>query len=101
MIDVRDALLTDDDLAAALAQRPTWEVIDGKLHRELVFPGFAPAFAFMTQVALAAERLDHHPDWSNSWNRVVIDITNHDAGGLTARCFSLAAAVDDAADASG
>ncbi len=101
MTGVRDALLTDDELAEALAQRPTWAVVDGKLHRELVFPGFAPAFAFMTQVALAAERLDHHPDWSNSWNRVVIDITNHDAGGLTARCFALAAAVDDAADAAG
>jgi 4a-hydroxytetrahydrobiopterin dehydratase len=98
---VRDALLSDDEVAAALAERPTWQVVDGALHRELTFPGFAPAFAFMTQVALAAEKLDHHPDWSNSWNRVVIDITNHASGGLTARCFALAAAVDDAADAAG
>ena len=55
----------------------------------------------MAQVALAAEKIDHHPDWSNSWNRVVIDITNHDAGGVTERCFRLAAAVDDAGDTSG
>ncbi|MND07211.1 putative pterin-4-alpha-carbinolamine dehydratase [compost metagenome] len=53
----------------------------------------------MVRVALAAERLDHHPDWSNSWNRVVIDITNHASGGLTDRCFQLAAAVDAAAGA--
>jgi 4a-hydroxytetrahydrobiopterin dehydratase len=95
---VRDALLSPDELAAALAERPSWAVVDGRLHRELVFPGFPAAFACMTEVALAAERLDHHPDWSNVWNRVVIDITNHDSGGLTARCFQLAAAVDVAAD---
>jgi 4a-hydroxytetrahydrobiopterin dehydratase len=97
--DVRDAVLSDDELAAALAERPAWAVADGKLHRELEFPGFPAAFACMTQVALAAERLDHHPDWSNSWNKVVIDITNHAAGGLSARCFALAEAVDDAAPA--
>jgi 4a-hydroxytetrahydrobiopterin dehydratase len=98
---VADVLLSDDEIATALADRPTWRVVDGALHRELQFPGFAAAFAFMTRVALAAEKLDHHPDWSNSWNRVVIDITNHASGGLTARCFALAAAVDQAADEAG
>ena len=88
-------------IPAALADHPTWAVVDGKLHRELRFTGFAQAFGFMTQVALAAEKLDHHPDWSNSWNRVVIDITNHDAGGLTPRCFQLAAAIDTAAASAG
>jgi 4a-hydroxytetrahydrobiopterin dehydratase len=76
-------------------------VVGEVLHRELVFRDFAQAFGFMAQVALAAEKLDHHPDWSNSWNKVVIDITNHASGGLTDRCFALAAAVDAAADASG
>jgi 4a-hydroxytetrahydrobiopterin dehydratase len=76
-------------------------VVDGKLHRELAFRDFAQAFGFMAQVALAAEKLDHHPDWSNSWNKVVLDITNHASGGLTARCFELAAAVDGAADGAG
>jgi len=95
---VPDTRLSDDEVAAALAERPTWRVVDGALHRELQFPGFPAAFAFMTRVALAAEKLDHHPDWSNSWNKVVIDITNHASGGLTARCLALAAAVDDAAD---
>jgi 4a-hydroxytetrahydrobiopterin dehydratase len=50
-------------------------------------------------VAAEAERLDHHPDWSNSWNSVVIDISSHAAGGITARCFELAAAVDSVVDA--
>lgn len=97
----RDAVLTEAEVADRLTSHPAWEVVDGRLHRELTFTGFRQAFGFMAQVALAAERLDHHPDWSNSWNRVVVDITNHDAGGLSARCFELAAAVDDAADASG
>lgn len=101
MGDVRDEVLDDDALATALADRTTWSVVDGRLHRELVFRDFPQAFAFMTEVALAAEKLDHHPDWSNSWNKVVIDITNHASGGLTERCFRLAAAVDAAADASG
>ena len=97
----RDAVLDDAELAAALAERPTWSVVDGKLHRELVFRDFAQAFGCMAQIALAAEKLDHHPDWSNSWNKVVIDITNHAGGGLTDRCFRLAAAVDGAADSAG
>ena len=97
----RDAVLSDDELSERLAAHPAWSILDGKLHRELQFTGFVQAFGFMTQVALAAEKLDHHPDWSNSWNRVVIDITNHASGGLTTRCFRLAAAIDDAADAAG
>ena len=97
----RDPVLADDELAEELAAHPTWAVVDGKLHRELAFRDFAQAFGFMAQVALAAEKLDPHPDWSNSWNQVVVDITNHASGGLTARCFQLAAAIDAAADASG
>ena len=57
-----------------------WQLIDGRLHRELEFADFAEAFAFMGRVAAEAERLGHHPDWSNSWNRVVIDLISHDAG---------------------
>jgi 4a-hydroxytetrahydrobiopterin dehydratase len=71
-----------------------WSLVDGKLHRELSFPGFDEAFAFMTRVALVAERLDHHPDWSNSWNRVVIDLMSHDAGGVTDRDHRLAGEVN-------
>ena len=74
---------------------PGWDVVDGKLHRELVFADFAEAFAFMTRVAELAERADHHPDWSNSWNTVTIDLTSHDVGGLTDRDVALAAAINE------
>ncbi|MFN8017649.1 MAG: 4a-hydroxytetrahydrobiopterin dehydratase [Acidimicrobiales bacterium] len=73
-----------------------WEVVDGRLHRELSFADFAEAWAFMGRVAEAAERLDHHPDWSNSWNRVVIDLVSHDVGAITGRDVALAQAIDEA-----
>ena len=69
-----------------------WSIVDGRLHRELEFANFSEAFAFMTRVALAAEKLDHHPDWSNSWNKVTIDIVSHDKGGITDTCIALAEA---------
>jgi len=71
-----------------------WQLIEGRLHRELEFADFAEAFAFMGRVAAEAERLGHHPDWSNSWNRVVIDLISHDAGEVTARDLELAQAID-------
>ena len=71
-----------------------WEVVDGKLHKELTFADFDEAFAFMTRAAEEARRLDHHPDWSNSWNKVVIDIVNHAEGGITPKCEELARAFD-------
>ena len=72
-----------------------WEVVDGRLHRELRFADFAEAFAFMGRVAGEAERLGHHPDWSNSWNRVVIDLVTHDAGAqITDLDLELARAID-------
>ena len=69
-------------------------MVDDRLHRELTFADFSEAFAFMTRVALVAEKLNHHPDWSNSWNRVVIDITSHDQGGITDLCVEFAARVN-------
>lgn len=92
-----DTVLTDAEVHQRLVDLDGWSVVDGKLHREFVFADFSEAFGFMTRVALAAEKLDHHPDWSNSWNTVVIDIASHDAGGLTERCFTLAARVEGAA----
>jgi len=64
------------------------------LTRRLTFADFSDAFAFMTRVALIAEKMDHHPEWSNVWNRVDILLTTHDAGGLSARDVRLAEAVD-------
>ena len=75
-----------------------WAVVDGRLHREFSFLDFAEAFAFMTRVAAEAERLDHHPDWSNSWNTVTIDLVSHDKGGLTARDGRLANAINEVED---
>jgi 4a-hydroxytetrahydrobiopterin dehydratase len=92
-----DALLTPDELDAATATLPDWEVRDGRLVRSFEFADFVAAFGFMTRVALVAEKLFHHPDWSNSWNRVDIAIVNHDAGGLTARCVELARRIDGVA----
>ncbi len=77
-----------------LRERPQWSVVEGRLHREITLSDFREAFAFMTAVALEAERLNHHPDWSNSWNRVTIDIVSHAAGGITDACFELAAKID-------
>src|SRR4029434_6168767 len=76
-----------------LAKRPSWRLsADGKaIERRFRFADFRTAFAFMTRVALAAERADHHPEWSNVYNRVDVRLTTHDAGGLTGRDFALAA----------
>jgi 4a-hydroxytetrahydrobiopterin dehydratase len=71
-----------------------WAVNGHVLRKEFVFADFAEAWAFMTRVADEAERLNHHPDWSNSWNRVVIELTSHDVDRLTARDTRLAAAID-------
>jgi len=87
--------LDDAEVEARLATLDGWELVDGMLHRELVFADFSEAFGFMARVALAAEKLDHHPNWTNVWNTVVIDIVNHAAGGVTELCFALATAVDD------
>jgi 4a-hydroxytetrahydrobiopterin dehydratase len=89
-----DALLDPAELDERLAALSGWAVVDGRLHREFAFRDFSEAFGFMARVALAAERLDHHPDWSNSWNRVVIDVSSHDAGGITERCVTLATRID-------
>lgn len=82
--------LTPEALAAGLQELDGWEVRDGRLHREVVLTDFRAAFAFMTRVAFEAEDLDHHPDWSNGWNRVVIDLSTHSAGGITALDLELA-----------
>ena len=82
-----------------LSALPGWRLSsDGKaIERQFKFADFRAAFAFMTRVALAAERADHHPEWSNVYNRVDIRLTSHDADGITERDFALAAEADAAA----
>jgi 4a-hydroxytetrahydrobiopterin dehydratase len=76
-------------------------LVNGKLRRELRFADFVGAFGFMTQVALAAEAMGHHPEWSNVWNRVVVDLTTHDTGGLSDLDLRLAQRIDQIAAHSG
>ncbi|MHA3959803.1 4a-hydroxytetrahydrobiopterin dehydratase [Synechococcus sp. LTW-G] len=75
--------LTPAEIDQLPQQLPGWSLVDGKLHRELVFADFNEAFGFMSRVALFAEAMGHHPEWRNVWNRVVVDLTTHDTGGLS------------------
>lgn len=89
--------LAPDALAAELAALPRWTfdpARGGLITREFRFDGFAQAFAFMTQTALHAERADHHPEWSNVYDRVQVVLTTHDAGGVTAKDVALARRMD-------
>lgn len=86
--------LSDDEIADRLASRPGWELVEGKLHRELRFDDFVSAFGFMSSVALVAEKMNHHPEWTNVYNRVVVDLMTHDADGVTESDFQLAERID-------
>ncbi|MGV3457007.1 4a-hydroxytetrahydrobiopterin dehydratase [Sphingomonas sp.] len=84
----------------ALEGLPEWDHDDARdaITRSFTFDDFSQAFAFMTQVALLAEKADHHPEWSNVWNRVDILLTTHDAGGLSGRDIDMARAIDALVD---
>lgn len=92
----RGERLSPDEVAARLQSLDGWQQIDGKLHKEFQFGSFAEAFSWMTRMALAAESMDHHPDWSNSYRTVVIDLSSHDADGISERDFRLARAAEEA-----
>jgi len=78
-------------ISAALDTLDGWSIEDGKLHKTYVFADFVQAFAFMTAAALCAERADHHPDWSNVYKTVHVDLSTHESGGITQRDLDLAA----------
>lgn len=84
------ARLSDGDIEEQLRSVPGWVVSEGALLQEFKFGNFVEAFGFMARVALLAERSDHHPDWTNVYNRVVIRLSTHEAGGITVRDFTLA-----------
>ena len=75
--------LSTDQIASLLQELPQWSLRGGKLRREFTFTDFSEAFGFITRVALLAEAMGHHPEWSNVWNRVVVELTTHDTGGLS------------------
>jgi 4a-hydroxytetrahydrobiopterin dehydratase len=86
--------LAASELEGELARCDGWSVVDGKLHREFRFADFNAAFGFMTRAALVAESMNHHPEWFNVYNRVRVDLTTHDAGGITRLDFELARAMN-------
>jgi len=86
--------LTSEEIQTRLKTLPAWEIVDGKLRREFRFANFVEAFGFMTQVALLAEAMNHHPDWCNAYRVVRVDLVTHDAGGITEKDFALAAKMD-------
>ena len=86
----RPERLDDAEIEQALEGVPGWTVQDGKLHREFRFRNFNQAFGFMTRAALYAETLNHHPEWSNVYATVVVDLVTHSADGITTLDFDLA-----------
>lgn len=82
--------LPEAEISAALANLPGWNYANGKLHREFKFENFVQAWGFMSRCALVAEAMNHHPDWSNVWNRVTVDLMTHDVGGITRNDLDLA-----------
>jgi 4a-hydroxytetrahydrobiopterin dehydratase len=87
--------MTTDKATAAeidnfLNAHPEWTAVDNSLRRVFSFKNFREAFGFMAEAALIAERKNHHPDWSNVYNRVTVELTTHDAGGISAKDFDLA-----------
>jgi len=90
--------LSDEERGEALDELDEWDYDEGRdaISRSITFADFSEAFAFMTRVALLAEKHDHHPEWSNVWNRVDITLTTHDVGGLSHRDIDLARCADAA-----
>lgn len=97
MAETGELTLTTAEIDEALARLDGWHVVDGKLHRELRFGSFVRAFGFMASVALVAESMNHHPEWQNVYDRVIIDLTTHDAGGISRRDIALAERIDQLA----
>jgi 4a-hydroxytetrahydrobiopterin dehydratase len=86
--------LTADELSEALRGLEGWRIAADKLHREYKFSDFIHAFGFMATAAIAIEKMNHHPEWFNVYNRVVVDLTTHDAGGITKNDVELARLLD-------
>jgi 4a-hydroxytetrahydrobiopterin dehydratase len=82
--------MSESEVRSALDALEGWELREGKLHREYRFPDFVHAFGFMAAAAVAIEAMNHHPEWFNVWNRVVIDLWTHDSGGITSKDIKLA-----------
>jgi 4a-hydroxytetrahydrobiopterin dehydratase len=91
---MRPERLSDGEVADAIRTLAGWTLGEGRIGKRFVFRDFSEAFGWMTRVALEAEKLDHHPDWSNVYRTVEVTLSTHDAGGLTALDFELARRMD-------
>ena len=92
-------VLSAKEITARLDSLPGWSLDGDKLHRSFRFADFRRAFAFMSGAALAAEKLNHHPEWFNVWSKVDVHLNTHEAGGVTELDFQLAEAMNELADA--
>lgn len=88
--------LTDEQIKNELKSLNGWTIQNGKLHKEITFSDFVEAFSFMTKIALHAEKMNHHPEWFNVYNRITIDLMTHDAGGITTNDVELARFIESA-----
>jgi len=86
--------LSTEEITEKMQQFPDWEYAENAIHTTIEFKDFKDCFSLMTRIAFEAERLEHHPDWSNVYNRLNISLTTHDAGGVTSNDFDLAAIID-------
>ncbi len=82
--------LSQEDIDGELKNLPGWTVVNEKLHKEFQFESFNQAFGFMTRAAMEIEKMNHHPEWFNVYNRITIELTTHDAGGITKNDVNLA-----------
>lgn len=89
--------LTANEIDAALSELGSWTIQNEKLHQQFQFSSFVEAFGFMSSVALVAESMGHHPEWFNVYNRVTVDLTTHDAGGITQKDVDLARRMNELA----
>jgi 4a-hydroxytetrahydrobiopterin dehydratase len=89
--------VTEEEVTAALAGLSGWEMESGKLHKTYKFGSFAEAMGWMVSVAIYADKLDHHPDWSNSYNKVIVDLVTHDMGAISTLDLDLAAKMNELA----
>jgi 4a-hydroxytetrahydrobiopterin dehydratase len=90
--------LSDAEITTLLSKARGWSLVNGKLHREFTCKDFVTAFGNMTRVALVAEAMNHHPEWFNVWNKVVIDLNTHSVKGISDYDFVLAEKIDEIFD---
>ena len=88
------SLLEKDQVNYFLEKNPSWNINDKSIKKEFKFKNFIDAFGFISKVALLSEKMDHHPNWQNTYNKVTIELTTHDIGGITSSDIKLAEAID-------